>query len=135
MVSPVELVDRVFALAGDCGGMVGMKRLVDWLSAGPWSSYSDVSYGSVYTETGRASLASATVASWWALNPRVSVFAEGLAVGRVSGGGSGTAGNNVDGGATYLINDRFQLDVRVGRGLGSETSSERFVGVGLARRW
>ena len=75
-----------------------------------------------------------SAASWWAINPRVSVFAEGLAIGRVSGSGSGTAGNEVDGGFTFLINDRFQLDVRAGRGLGSETRKRavRRGGIGKA---
>jgi hypothetical protein len=112
-----------------------VKVAMNWTTASPFSLYTNVGYGDIVNETGRAGKGWVSAASWWAINPRVSLFAEGLAIGRVRGSGSGTAGNNVDGGLTFLINDRFQLDVRVGRGLGRETGSERFVGGGLAKRW
>jgi hypothetical protein len=112
-----------------------VKVAMNWTTASPFSLYTNVGYGDIVNETGRAGKGWVSAASWWAINPRVSLFAEGLAIGRVRGSGSGTAGNNVDGGLTFLINDRFQLDVRVGRGLGRETGSERFVGAGLAKRW
>jgi hypothetical protein len=111
------------------------KVAMNWTTASPFSLYTNVGYGDIVNETGRAGKGWVSAASWWAINPRVSVFAEGLAVGRVRGSGSGTAGNDVDGGFTLLVNDRFQLDVRIGRGLGSETGSERFFGAGLAKRW
>jgi hypothetical protein len=111
------------------------KVAMNWTTASPFSLYTNMGYGDIVNETGRAGKGWVSAASWWAINPRVSVFAEGLAIGRVRGGGSGTAGNDVDGGFTFLVNDRFQLDVRIGRGLGSETGSERFVGAGLAKRW
>ena len=69
------------------------------------------------------------------MNPKVSLFVEGLSIARVSGTGAGTAGNAVNGGVTLLLNDRLQLDVRVGRGIGSEMGSERFLGAGFAKRW
>lgn len=111
------------------------KLAVNWTTASPFSLYSNLGVGSIYTETGRAGRMWLSTAAWWSVNPKVSVFAEGMAMGRLSGSGSGTAGNWIDGGVTYLINDRFQLDARAGHGLGSETSSEKFFGVGLARRW
>ena len=112
-----------------------VKVAMNWTTASPFSLYTNVGYSDIVNETGRAGKGWVSAASWWAINPRLSVFAEGLAIGRVHGSGSGTAGNDVDGGLTFLINDRLQLDVRVGRGLGSETGSERFVGAGLAKRW
>jgi hypothetical protein len=111
------------------------KVAMNWTTASPFSLYANLGYGTIYNEVGRAGRAWTSVAGWWSVNPHVSLFAEGLAIGRVSGSGSGTAGNNVDGGATYLLTDRLQIDVRVGRGLGSETSRERFIGAGFARRW
>ena len=75
------------------------------------------------------------MAGWWAVNSQVSLFIEGLSIGPVSGSGAGTAGNAVNGGVTLLLNDRLQLDLRVGRGIGSELSRERFFGAGFARRW
>jgi outer membrane putative beta-barrel porin/alpha-amylase len=111
------------------------KLAMNWTTASPFSLYANLAYGTIYNDVGRAGRAWASVASWWSVNSRVSLFAEGLVIGRVSGSGSGTTGNDVDGGVTYLINPRFQFDVRVGRGFGSATSSERFVGAGFARRW
>lgn len=111
------------------------KLAVNWTTPSPFSLYADLGYGALETGTGRATRAWTSVAGWWAVNPRVSLFAEGLAIGRVSGSGPGTSGNDVDAGFTVLISDRFQLDVRAGHGLGSETSREQFIGVGFARRW
>lgn len=112
-----------------------VKLAMNWTTASPFSLYSNFGFGSIANEVGRAERAWTSLAAWWSVNARVSVFAEGLTIGRVSGSGSGTAGTFVDGGVTYLINDRFQLDVRLGRGVGSETSTDRFIGAGFARRW
>jgi len=111
------------------------KVAVSWTTPSPFSLFADVGYGAIETGTGRATRAWTSVAGWWAVSPRVSVFAEGLTIGRVHGSGPGTSGNDVDGGFTVLITDRFQVDVRAGHGLGSETSHEQFIGAGLARRW
>jgi Putative MetA-pathway of phenol degradation len=111
------------------------KIAMNWTTPTPFSLYSNVAYGTIYNEIGRAQRAWTSVASWWSVNPRVALFVEGLAIGRISGSGSETAGRDVDGGITWLVTDRFQLDVRAGRGFGTETSSERFIGAGLARRW
>lgn len=111
------------------------KLAMNWTTASPFSLYSNLGAGRIYNDVGRADRAWASVAAWWSVNPKISVFAEGMQIGRLSGSGSGTAGSIVDGGITYLINDRLQLDARVGHGVGSETSPERFFGAGLARRW
>src|SRR5437899_74982 len=78
------------------------KLAMNWTTASPFSLYANLGYGAIYNEVGRASRAWTSAAAWWSVNPRVSVFVEGLAIGRVSGSGSGTAGNDVDGGVTYL---------------------------------
>ena len=44
------------------------------------------------------------------------------------------AAHSVNGGLTYLINDNFQLDARVGAGL-NEEADDFFAGVGFASRW
>jgi hypothetical protein len=111
------------------------KLAMNWTTASPFSLYTNIGAASIYNEVGRAGRGWLSAAGWWSVNPKVSAFGEGMTMGRLSGNGSGTAGNWVDGGLTYLLNDRFQLDARVGRGVGSETSSETFFGVGLARRW
>ena len=112
-----------------------VKLAINWTTPSPFSLYANLGYGAIETDAGRATRAWTSVAGWWSLNPKVSLFVEGLSLGRVSGSGAGTAGNAVNGGATWLLNDRLQLDVRVGRGIGSELSRERFVGAGFARRW
>jgi hypothetical protein len=111
------------------------KLAINWSTPSPFSLYANIGAATIYTNSGRASRAWTSVAAWWAVNSRVSAFAEGIGFGRLSGSGNGTAGNDVDAGLTLLVTDRFQLDVRAGRGLGSETSNERFIGAGLARRW
>jgi hypothetical protein len=111
------------------------KLAVSWTTPSPFSVYANLGYGAIETGSGRATRAWTSVAGWWAVTPRVSLFAEGLTIGRVRGSGTGTAGNDVDAGLTFLINDRFQVDLRAGHGLGSETSHEQFIGAGLARRW
>jgi hypothetical protein len=47
--------------------------------------------------------------------------------------GSRPYDDSVDAGLTYLVSDDFQLDVRVGTGLGGDT--DVFAGLGLAYRW
>ena len=112
-----------------------VKLAINWTTPSPFSVYANLGYGVIQTDAGRATRAWTSVAGWWSVNPKVSIFVEGLGIGRVSGSGSGTSGNDVDGGITYLVSDRFQLDIRAGRGVGSETSHERFIGAGFARRW
>ena len=109
------------------------KLAISWTTPSPLSVYANLGYGAIEGGAGLATREWTSVAGWWAVNPKVSVFVEGLSVGRVSAGG--TSGNDVVGGATYLFNDRFQVDIRVGRGVGSELSQERFIGAGFARRW
>ena len=111
-----------------------VKLAANWTTPSPYSLYVNFGYGAIETSA-LATRAWVSVANWWSVNPRVSFFAEGLAIGRVSGSGPGTSGNDVDAGITYLISDRLQIDIRAGRGVGSETSHERFIGAGFARRW
>ncbi len=111
------------------------KLAVNWTTPSPFSVYANLGSGAIETENGRATRAWASAAGWWALNPSVSLFVEGLGIGRLSGSGAGTSGNYVDGGFTYLVNERFQLDIRFGHGFGSETAQEGFIGAGFARRW
>src|SRR5262249_27718229 len=81
------------------------KLAVSWTTPSPFSLYADLGYGAIETGSGRATRAWTSVAGWWAVNPRVSLFAEGLTIGRVHGSGPGTAGNDVDAGFTFLINE------------------------------
>ncbi|MGH7619690.1 MAG: transporter, partial [Gemmatimonadaceae bacterium] len=110
-----------------------LKLAANWTTPSPFSAYMNVGYGQTYDGTRWGSHAWSSLALWYAATPRVSLFGEGLAVGRLRGGA--TAGNDLDAGITFLINDRCQIDLRAGHGVGSETSQERFVGLGLAKRW
>ncbi|MEP6622097.1 MAG: transporter [bacterium] len=109
------------------------KIAANWTTPTPFSAYTNLGYGGTYDDTQWGSHAWASLALWYALHPRVSVFGEGLAVGLSHG--SASSGNNVDAGVTFLMTERLQLDVRVGRGVGAVTSHERFLGVGFAQRW
>lgn len=111
------------------------KLAMNWTTASPFSLYSNVGYSSSYTDFGRTPLEWVSTAGWWAVNPSLSFFGEGM-VSQQLGDANGTAGAAiVDAGVTYLLNDRLQLDVRLGHGVGGFQSTERFVGVGFARRW
>ena len=63
----------------------------------------------------------------------VSLFAEGISTRTIDG--VLAPSNYIDGGGTLLLNDRFQVDLRIGRGVGSGSPNEHFIGLGLARRW
>lgn len=109
------------------------KLAANWTTPSPFSAYANLGVGKTFDGTRWGSHAWTSLALWYAANPRVSLFGEGLAIGRLNGGAS--AGNDLDAGVTFLVTDRLQLDVRAGRGVGGETSHERFIGAGFARRW
>lgn len=71
-------------------------------------------------------------ALWYAAARRVATFVELFSATNLRG--QRNVVRNADAGATYLIGDRTQFDVRVGRSIGDERL-ERFVGIGFARRW
>ena len=111
------------------------KVAMSWTTASPFSLYTNVGYTNTVSDFTRQGKAWTSAAGWWALNPRVSLFAEGYVFGIVGDVNGASGGTIADGGATYLVNDRLQLDLRAGHGLVGFSSTERFVGVGLARRW
>jgi hypothetical protein len=109
------------------------KLAANWTTPTPFSVYSNFGVGAAYDGVAWGKRGWVSTAVWYAVNPKVSVFGEGITVRQLSG--STLPSNDVDAGITYLVNDRFQLDLRAGHGFGSASSGERFVGVGLARRW
>jgi hypothetical protein len=109
------------------------KIAAAWTTSGPWSLYTNFGFGGVYDGTEWGTHAWTSAALWYAVSPKVSLFGEGLATGRVSG--SATSSQYLDGGVTYLFGDHLQVDARYGHGVGSATSHEHFVGVGMAWRW
>ena len=109
------------------------KLAANWTTPSPLSVYSNVGVGAVCDGSRWGERGWLSLALWYAVNPRVSVFGEENSVRAL--GGSALPSNDADAGITYLINDRFQIDVRAGHGFGGVSGSERFVGAGLARRW
>jgi hypothetical protein len=109
------------------------KVAAAWTTSGPFSVYSNLGFGGVYDGTAWGTRGWGTVALWLAASSKVSFFAEGMAVGRVSG--SATSANYFDGGLTYLIGGHVQADVRGGVGLSGAAKDEHFFGAGLAWRW
>lgn len=73
-----------------------------------------------------------STAVWYSVVPQISTFIELLDATNLHG--DRNAIRNADAGATYVIGDRIQLDVRAGRSVGTERV-ETFVGVGFSRRW
>ena len=109
------------------------KLALAWTTSGPFSFYSNFGYGALYDGAAWGTHGWGSLAVWYAVNPKVSLFGEGLAVGRVSG--SATSANYVDAGATWLVTNQFQIDVRGGHGLSGGATHEHFFGAGLAWRW
>jgi hypothetical protein len=69
----------------------------------------------------------------YALTDAASVFGEFF---RLSATGAGQPGaNTVDGGVTYALNNRTQVDLNGGIAISGDVRNGYFVGTGLARRW
>jgi hypothetical protein len=109
------------------------KMAMNWTTATPLSIYSNIAAGGVYDGFRWSERGWFSVALWYSLNPRVSIFGEGISTRSLHNGA--IPSNAVDGGFTYLINDRFQVDLRVGQGVGNTSGREHFIGTGFARRW
>ena len=112
------------------------KLAVNWTTPSPFSLYADFGSSLAYVGSNHATRGWTSVAGWWAVNPKVSLFVEQIVIGRMGGSQSVPVGHNdTDYGVTFLITDRFQVDARAGFGVGSGAQDDRFVGIGLARRW
>ena len=66
------------------------------------------------------------------LGPRDAAFVEAYGLATEGAGGEEVT---IDGGLTRQLSDDFQLDARVGIGIGGDEASDWFFGVGAARRW
>ncbi len=66
------------------------------------------------------------------LGSRRAVFLEAYGIATEGAGGEEAY---VDGGLTHQVSGDFQLDARIGAGLGGDDAADWFVGVGAARRW
>ena len=69
----------------------------------------------------------------YALNAALGVFGEVYRFSK-TGGESGGA-NFFDGGVTYQLNPRTQLDISSGVGLSGDAKNSYFISAGIARRW
>jgi hypothetical protein len=99
----------------------------------PFSVYTNAGAGGVYDGSRWGEHGWVSVALWYAVNPSISLMAEGISVRSL--GGIALPSNAADAGITYLINDRLQIDLRAGHGFGGTSGSEHFVGAGFPRRW
>lgn len=115
--------------------MAEVKLAANWTTASPFSLYTNVGYSSTYADFTRQGKRWVSAAGWWALNPRVSLFGEGYFFDLAGDQNGSFGGSDLDAGLTYLLNDRLQLDARVGHGFVGAQSDERFIGAGIARRW
>lgn len=109
------------------------KLAAAWTTSGPLSLYTNFGYGGVYDGTSWGTHVWVSAALWFAASPKVSLFGEGLVVGRASG--SAVPANYIDGGVTYLLGSHVQADLRAGHGVGVNASHDYYFGAGLAWRW
>jgi hypothetical protein len=100
--------------------------LTDWLSAGM-----NVGYAYPEDENGRFDELSGSVALGFGLTKRLGAFAEWFGIYPLPS--DREAANNADAGFTYLLSPGFQLDARVGVGLGGPRPNF-FIGAGAAWR-
>ena len=75
---------------------------------------------------------SGTLAFGYSVCDRAGVFLEYFTF--IPGSRGGPNLSTIDGGVTYLVNNDYQLDVRVGLGLNS-ARPDYFIGAGFGRRW
>ena len=109
------------------------KLAAAWTTSSPFSFYTNAGYGAAYDGTAWSDHGWGSLATLYAATPRLSLFLEGIHVQNVSG--PAASSSYFDGGLTLLFGDRLQVDARIGRGAGRPVGSERFVGLGLARRF
>ncbi|MGH7655594.1 MAG: transporter [Gemmatimonadaceae bacterium] len=109
------------------------KLAASWTTSTPLSVFANAAIGAVYDGTGWGDHGWESVATWYELSSRVSLFVEEMHLYNISG--NAPAGTDIDGGLTIGFGDRFQVDARIGRGVGGLSGSERFVGVGFGRRF
>lgn len=83
-------------------------------------------------DDGRFEQLSASVAAGFALTDRAGLFFEAFGFSEENEGGEGTV--YLDAGATWLLSNDIQFDVRVGTGL-NDPSPEWFAGAGAIVRW
>ncbi|MEO5800550.1 MAG: transporter [Gemmatimonadales bacterium] len=109
------------------------KLAAAWTTSGPFSLFSNLGAGATYDGSSWGSHGWGSLALWFAVNSKVSLFGEGITTARI--GGSATSSSYLDGGVTFLLGPRLQLDFRAGHGVGTNASHEHFFGAGLAMRW
>jgi len=94
----------------------------------------NVGFARASSEGARFTQVFASLSVGYSLSEKWGSYVEAYGFNRVQSGGSSQQYFN--GGLTYLVNDDFQLDARIGLGLqGGAQSRERFVGFGAARRF
>lgn len=109
------------------------KLAASWTTSSPFSFYTNAGFGGIFDGTAWSDHGWASLANWYAVSPRVSLFVEGMHVQNVSG--PAPSASYVDGGLTVLFVDQLQVDARIGRGAGGAVASERFAGFGFGVRF
>ena len=110
-----------------------VKVALSWTTGTPVSVYANSALARSWDGSAWSTRAAVSVATWCAVTSRFAVFGEGISIRSMSGPMPPAA--YADAGATFLLTDQIQVDARFGRGVGRGVSEERFVGLGIARRW
>lgn len=112
--------------------MPTVKAAFGWTLSDKWEAAANVNY--TYASEGgqRFDQWAGSLSFGYSVSERIGMFFEGFSF--LPGSYRGTNASYLNTGVTYLVNPDFQLDARIGRGVGG-TQPDYFVGVGAARRW
>jgi len=110
-----------------------VKLAASWTTPTPVSLFVNAGINHTVTGADPSTQAWESVATWYAAAPRLSLYIEAMHLRTF--GSSAQPGDYADLGLTFLLARQLQVDVRAGRALPGSPSSDRYVGVGLARRW
>lgn len=117
---------------GEDGVRPGAVLALGWDLSARFGLGVNVGYRRARDEGRRFDQGSASVAAGWAVDDRVSLFAEWFALSELEPGGE--AAHHLDGGVTWLLNDDLQFDAFVGVGV-SAAAPDHFAGIGFAARF
>ncbi len=111
----------------------GAKLLLGWDLSERVALSSNLNYAYLSEDGERFGEFSASASLGFSLSDKVGSYLE---VFGFSPGGDRDSSRFINGGLTYLVNNDFQLDARVGFGLGNDVKGpDTFFGVGVSRRF
>jgi hypothetical protein len=109
------------------------KLAANWTTNGAFSFAANAGVAKSFDGAAWSTQASAVASTSFDINEHISLFAEGMRLGTITG--LLQPSTYIDGGITVLLGDQLQLDAHVGRGTSRAVADERSFGFGIARRF